>query len=301
MKKIYGILICGTLGVSLLSGVLTNSSKKSVAVKDEIPSDLRLIKGAPVQPKGSGTSADPYKIGSAEELEWFRNYINSQSKAANRNKCAILTSDIDLQGSSENQWVPIGDYEDNDFRGTFDGDGYTIYGLYINETTGRYLNGLFGRVRSGTVKNLTVRGEVTAKQNVGGIMGYLYQGVATKCYSYVTLSNTDSYGAGGISGSSYKPTINNCVNYGSITSKGSAGGITSSTFNEGNVIKCANYGNVSGTNRVGGIVGSTNTSDIVADCYNIGNISNSNYQAGGIIGEATAGGIFRNHNYTVIS
>ena len=178
MKKLHGILICGTLGVSLLSGVLANSSKKNVPVKEEKPSELHLIKGAPVQPKGSGTSGDPYKIGSAEELEWLRNYINSQSKAANRNKCAILTSDIDLQGSSENQWVPIGDNEDKDFRGTFDGDGYTIYGLYINETTNRYLNGLFGRVREGTVKNLTVRGEVTAKQTVGGIMAYLYQGTA---------------------------------------------------------------------------------------------------------------------------
>lgn len=304
MKKIYGILICGTLGVSLLSGVLVNSSKKSVTVKDAIPSDFRLVKGAPVQPKGSGTSADPYKIGTVEELEWLRDYINGQSKAANRNKCAILTSDIDLQGGSENQWVPIGDTEDTDFRGTFDGDGYTIYGLYINDTTGRSVNGLFGQVRNGTVKNLTVRGEVTGSSQSGGIMGYLYQGTATRCYNYATVKVTGGSSAGGIAARGYWPTIDNCINYGSVTAtvkNASAGGITASTYDKGNISKCANYGAVSGTLRVGGIVGSTNTRDNVNDCYNVGNISNSNYIAGGIDGEATSGNIQRNHNVGTVT
>ena len=302
MKKIYGLLICGTLGVSLLSGVLVNSSKKSVSVKDEIPSDLRLIKGASVQPKGSGTSADPYKIGTAEELEWLRNYINSQSKAANRNKCAILTSDIDLQGGSENQWVPIGYPDSRDFRGTFDGDGYTISGLYINDTSSRSSNSLFGQVRNGTVKNLTVRGEVTSSsESAAGIINYLYQGTADKCYSFVTVRTNGDTSAGGISAGAYKPKITNCVNYGSITSKGSAAGITAGTYDYGTISKCANFGAVTGDNRVGGIVGSTNTSDKINNCYNVGNVSNPGYQAGGIDGEATDGTIQCNHNVGTVT
>ncbi len=302
MKKLHGILICGALGVSLLSGVLISSSEKNASVKEEKPFELHLVKGAPVQPKGSGTSADPYKIGTVEELEWLRNYINGQSKASNRNKYAILTSDIDLQGSSENQWVPIGYPDERDFRGTFDGDGYTIYGLYINDTSSRSSNSLFGQVRNGTVKNLTVRGEVTSSsQSAGGIIDYLYQGTADKCYSFVTVRTNGSTSAGGISAAGYKPTITNCVNYGSITSSGSAAGITAGTYDYGNVSKCANYGNVSGTNRVGGIVGSTNTSDNITDCYNVGSVSNSSYQAGGIDGEATDGNIRRNHNVGTVT
>lgn len=41
-----------------------------------------------------------------------------------------LQNDIDLGGTA---WAPIG-IPDSHFKGTFDGDGYTISGLYIPAT-----------------------------------------------------------------------------------------------------------------------------------------------------------------------
>ena len=67
-------------------------------------------------------SGVPIKIGTAEELEKIG---NDSSYPLNGNY--ILTADIDLEGSVENLWHPIGK-----FTGTFDGNGHTISGLYMN-------------------------------------------------------------------------------------------------------------------------------------------------------------------------
>ena len=43
------------------------------------------------------------------------------------------------------------------YGGTFDGDGHTISGLSINATTA--YQGLFGYVKGGEIKDLTVTGD----------------------------------------------------------------------------------------------------------------------------------------------
>ncbi len=57
------------------------------------------------------------------------------------------------------------------FSGIFDGQGYKIENLYINDSTSGY-KGLFGCVNNAVIKNIEVTGEVTAKINTGGICGY---------------------------------------------------------------------------------------------------------------------------------
>ena len=53
----------------------------------------------PKQPeKGTGTAADPYQIGTAEELYWFADEVN---KNGHRNACAILTDDIVVNVADE--------------------------------------------------------------------------------------------------------------------------------------------------------------------------------------------------------
>lgn len=79
----------------------------------------------------------------------------------------MLTADIDLENQA---WTPIGLNSENAYTGTFDGDGYTIEGLYIDSE--ETYAGLFGVVgEGGTVKELTVDGSVANKGKfTGGVV-----------------------------------------------------------------------------------------------------------------------------------
>lgn len=72
-----------------------------------------------------------------------------------RNKTVKLGADIDLGGKN---WTPIGQNGDNaGFQGTFDGQGRTIYNLYVNQTSRAYqAAGLFGSTRYATIKNFKI-------------------------------------------------------------------------------------------------------------------------------------------------
>lgn len=75
-------------------------------------------------------------------------------------------ADIDLGGNEENQWMPIGNSSSKSLKGTFDGSGHRITGLYISNT--KEEQGLFGYVnKDGTVKNLSICGTVMGTPRSG--------------------------------------------------------------------------------------------------------------------------------------
>ena len=80
------------------------------------------------------------------------------------------------KASTFEEWTPIGS-ESNRYTGTFDGNGKTISGIYIN--TDEDNQGLFGCIGdinksgTGTVKNLGIEDSwISGGDNVGGIAGY---------------------------------------------------------------------------------------------------------------------------------
>ena len=102
---------------------------------------------------GLGTAAYPYQISTADQLKLFRNIVNGTGgQAQNRGACAVLTNDIVLNdgtfdangnytttgliGTNPVEWTPIGKYTDDGnnspYTGTFNGQGHTIKGLYVN-------------------------------------------------------------------------------------------------------------------------------------------------------------------------
>lgn len=216
-----------------------------------------------------------------------------------------LQNDIDLSsicykvdGTTTNDvsWTPIGT-QDDPFTGEFYGNGYEISNLYINTTESS--QGLFGR-SSGTIQDVTVRGEITATRWVAGVAGYNY-GIIENCINYANIEGTndeDCQQAGGIAGTNNGGNISNCYNYGEITSTGEnttggaqIGGICGFTYQGATIEDCYNYGNVTANNitasySVGGIVGAIGyetTSATVMNCYNTGEISGAGY-VGGIAG-----------------
>ena len=135
--------------------------------------------------QGDGTAANPYQIATADDLKAFRDKVNGGATTA----CAILTADIMLDKSET--WTPIGSSK-NKYNGTFDGQGYTISGLNVNET-GSNEAGLFGDTAqsntSPVIKNLTIADSsfVTARGYAGGVAGY-GGGVFENCHTEASVT-----------------------------------------------------------------------------------------------------------------
>ena len=218
--------------------------------------------------QGSGTEADPYLIGTAAELEWFRDLVNRSNDTDNhRDACAKLTENITLTG----EWTPISNKSAiaSAYSGTFDGDKHTISGLSGS-------NGLFGFVNGATIKNLKVEGTISgASANVGGIVGKTQTGTKIEnCAFTGSVSSTstgNTAGVGGIVGkvNTGSLTITNCYNTANVTSSKNAGGILGYSGAAGTKIEnCFNTGTISGTYASGGIVGSmTSSKSSISNCY----------------------------------
>ena len=214
---------------------------------------------------GSGTKTDPYQISTADQLKLFRDIVNGAGgQTQNRGAYAVLTANIDLNNEP---WTPIGNYTEGNqiyYEGTFDGGGYTISGLNV---TGKFrCASLFGAVKGGTIKNLTVAGNVS----------HNYSSTGLDCH------------VGGIVGSALDAaTIENCSNNCSVTggSGDFIGGIAGSNINNARIIDCYNVGTITGTIiETGGVTGFN--MGTISNCYNVGTIKmlhNSN-AVGEIVG-----------------
>ena len=217
---------------------------------------------------GSGTKNDPYQISTAEQLKLFRDIVNGAGgQTQNRGAYAVLTANIDLNNEP---WTPIGNYTEGNqiyYEGTFDGGGHTISGLNV---TGEFVYaGLFGTVKDGTIKSLTVAGKVSPSNSqciVGGIVGYASNAVIKNCSNHCSVTGRATSIIGGIAGFNSSGAIIDCYNVGTISGINYAeaiGGIVGS--NSGTISNCYNVGTVSNDTSVGEIAGHNNGT--VENCY----------------------------------
>ena len=183
--------------------------------------------------------------------------------------------DIQLEGASTNQWIPIAQ-EAGRFKGTLEGNNHKIQKLYIDATTDYqglfgYNNGNIQNVmiedgyvktsginagllvgqNEGKIKNISTTGMVCGPENVGGVVGYnvlenessveLCTNNATVTYDKV--KSTFGFRIGGIIGNN-GGKINKCINRGEVIGAHSSGGIAGVNGNEIN--ECINYGGILG-------------------------------------------------------
>ncbi len=130
-------------------------------------------------------------------------------------KTVTLSKDVNLYAEDENGepicFDPIGSYRnDNIFKGTFDGQGYTISGLNQNTwalDNGYYYTdcglGLFGAVENATIKNLNIDGASISGESA--LCGIVASVAGDGCvFENITITNSNvadyQYYAGGIVG-----------------------------------------------------------------------------------------------------
>lgn len=199
---------------------------------------------------GNGSSANPYIITSASQLDCIRDY----------RRCFFqLNCDIDLSTNDANGWMTIGDYE-YPFNGSFNGNGHTIRNLRINNPNEGY-QGLFGHTKNASIKNLRVElapEGVIGNEYTGALCGYCDNTRIYQCYTRGTVSAPDY--AGGLVGSSR--------NFSTIRKSMSDCTVASSE----------------NQNTIGGLAGLA-ADTTMTDCHAAVQISaNSNRYAGGLVG-----------------
>lgn len=226
---------------------------------------------------GSGTESDPYQISTAAQLKRFRDIVNGTGgQTQNRGAYAVLTADIDLNNEP---WTPIGPDRDSAYTGTFDGQGHTVKNLSVTVNVQPGRAGLFGCVKDGTIRKLTVAGSVSCTANqgwCGGIAGYAMDETIENCASLCTVSCTGiDARVGGIVGlvdyNSRTLIIRDCYNIGKITGRsdngsGDAGGICGFYMN-GKISNCYNVGEITGSGYVSKIAVSAYNDSRPTNCY----------------------------------
>ena len=290
-----------TIGSGTFNGEVINNGTITGGVFNNTVSGSGTITGGTFNTPmtGSGTESDPYQIGTAAGLKWFRDKVNNAKTKEETKICAVLTANIDLKNE---EWTPIGignGTENNGatidfpYSGTFDGNGHTISGLNVNYRNNN--GGLFCYVMNATIKNLTVAGSVTHSSGdgvaYGGIVGCADSSTIENCTNRCTV--TGNWYAGGIVGWSTDSDIIGCANFGNISSPSFSGGICGKIGGKNNaagidatIRDCYNVGMVSG-NYAGGITGQSDSEHIdilIANCYNVGSLHGSD-GTGEIIGD----------------
>lgn len=276
---------------------------------------------------GAGTAYSPYLISSAADLR----LLSDECRNGNtfKGKYFKMTNDIvinrnvlNVNGELNNsnnfeRWIPIGRYSKDyeyDFQGNFDGDGYTVSGIYINRPKLSH-NGLFGSIE-GTMKSYAVIKNLTVKDSyincssgalIAGSAGYTTIGNCY-CYGYITgeyvagiskggtVERSDNYatvtGSHTACGICSRGTVFDCINYGNITGD-DVGGIA---YDGSQINNCINRGDIISNNGAAGGIRSCMKSGTVKNCVNLGKVYSKGH-AGALVGAITNSGIVQNNHY----
>ncbi len=296
-------------------------------------------------PAGRGNSAsNPYIISDAKDLaglSWLV-YSGNGTKSGDyyfTNKYFRQDADIDL---SKLYWMPIGtmvDHYGNSlpryFSGNYDGNGYTISGIYTSagDDSGFAYQGLFGNVapngsdvtiQSVNISSSQIRGSnyvggvvaciinnaindviiqdcqnsstITGTGFVGGLVGYSSYATILDSNNSGSVSVNGNY-AGGIVGSASNTAVDNCYNTGTTTTSSNyGGGLVGMAGSYASITNSYNTANITGSgNIVGGVAGYVGSTAGIASCYNTGSVSGAS-SVGGIVGSAASSSVVNTFN-----
>lgn len=232
--------------------------------------------------EGDGTETNPYEITTAEELQAMNHDLESHY---------VLENDINARSTEEwnngGGFEPIGD-NDQPFRGTFDGQGYTVTGITINRPNDRYV-APFG-VNAGTIEDVHF-------ENVDVLAGDRYAGgVAGRNKGEIRLTI--------VSGEVHNPERLNGGIAGQNTREGAiiqskadvdidgewrSGGLVGTNTRNSRIVESAAKGDVDGVRHVGGLVG-LNAAE-VRNGYSVADVNGADRSVGALFGSTSSASI----------
>ncbi len=241
---------------------------------------------------GSGTSDDPYQIGTAQQL------IDMGSDPNLMDKCFVLVNDIDLDpnlpgGRVFDRAVIAPDIDDErsyfqgtPFSGRLDGQGFQIRNLHIE---GQDYLGLCGHCApQATLVNLSlVLGEIKGRDTIGGLVGKNQgQIITSDCYMLIQ----GQHDTGGLVGFNDAGMLAACHSDSTVSGVSFMGGLVGNN-DHGHIVSSYSTGKIRALlpvevplkyngNYVGGLVGRNDYGHVV-----------SSYSTGEIEGRERVGGL----------
>ncbi len=228
--------------------------------------------------EGNGTEIDPYLIHNANELAAMHQGLEAHYR---------LENDIDLTASViwnyGKGWLPVGSSAVGfHFKGTLDGNEYTISNMTINLPRASY-TGLFAYLEQAQIERLSLTAANCQSNNSSGLIAgsIINSNLDQIELSGINIALHTVGGLAGILGNSQISRIQtNCL----ILGGNRTGGITGVLNNGSSMQFSASYGEVIGEDYVGGLIGEMSTgSPQVNDCYSRAATSGAN-RVGGLIG-----------------
>ena len=199
-----------------------------------------------------------------------------------------LTADIDLTGI---EFVPIGT-PDNYFAGTFNGDGFTISSLTINEPNMDYV-GLFGYTCGGQLIDINIADcNIEGKNNVGALAGNNGSFVFGCSASGQVTGELSIGGLIGLNNGKVAYSNTSC----SVEGQEYIGGFVGRNESAFIIIDCYSESNVRGNSNVGGFIG-FNDDTIIENCFAFGNVTADGDNIGGFVGKSFENSVFDNCSY----
>ncbi len=250
----------------------------------------------------SGEVSEGKWTGEFRYLRWYGN-----QEAASDGNLRLYYLQATEKEAFGDTWKPIGGYDNqNDFLGSFDGQGHEIMDLQINRSGGNKV-GLFGRsggsiknisisnanvigehevgiaagVSSGQLSDVHVHGEVSGENRAGGITGTL-KGTVNRSSSYVDVEGTDNHIGGLVGYSDQMTRIDKSYAIGVVTGNNKIGGVVGSMKLGSSAENSYTTADVSGGERVGGFVGYLEGP--LENVYAVGSVDGEN-MTGGLVGE----------------
>jgi hypothetical protein len=275
----------------------------------DIPLDYLCTPSNSFSGNGSGTQTDPYQI---------TNVCQLQEMKLDHDAYYILMNDIDA--SDTENWndgegfEQIGEEESYGFSGGFDGQGYSIYDLYINRPDENYV-GLFGKVSNADdISDVNIENaDITGYDYVGILIGSCE--VINDNYSvFIYNCRTDgsvagNWGVGGFcgvcTGLESNTWITDCYSTTNVNGGIHVGGFCGviytdfyiNFFHSVIIENCYATGNIEGYSHIGGFCGSIYANNdenegvlSIRNSYSLGS-SSGNYNTGGLIGYVDGGSV----------
>ena len=234
-------------------------------------------------------------IKTVEDLYVFADSVNNKGgdnlNAKLEADIVVNTLEFDKDGGivvkDYREWVPVGTLE-KPYTGTFDGNGHTIRGLYVNDGSKGYV-GLFGFISGASVQNVgLVDSYICGGSYVGGIAGFSSGGTISNSFNTGFVKATRGSDAGGVVGGVRNGMVSDAYNTGVVNGQDLVGGVVGWSFGS-SVYNSYNAGTVTGSSDcVGGVVGSNSSGSAVRNVYNAGTV-NGGSDVGGVVGESFEG------------
>lgn len=292
MNKMFKKALAVLLAVFMVAGFVP-------FVDLELPTASADTWGGGSSSSGLTLSGNSYYINNANGFEYFAQTVRNGTDYSG--KTVYLNTDINMDNRAFSGIGVVNKY----FRGTFDGQNYTISNLKINISDDRV--GLFRNTENATIKNLKINAaNITgSKRGTATIVGYA---TGNLNISGITVTGGTVTGgwkdgntfSGGLIGECPALlSMNSCRYNGNVTSNGgdNLGGLVGIAGADGTTISNSSFGLSSSSNgtlslkgrNVGGIVGcfSTDKTININNCQvYASSITAIRDYAGGVIGKS---------------